>query len=85
MEAFWYTVAGIVFGGIIAVAVTRHYARKSSKELHEVAEDLRHEVDEVRYYVDALISYLEVAGFRVERTAEGKPSRIIRQTITDKI
>lgn len=48
-----------------------------------VGEDLAQETRELRYYLEALIRYLEVAEFGVERTAEGKPSRIIRRQITD--
>jgi hypothetical protein len=50
---------------------------------HMVGEDRAQGSRELRCYLEAVISYLEVAGFRVERTADGKPSRIIRREITD--
>jgi gas vesicle protein len=41
MSAFWYTVAGIVFGGIISAVISYIFARQSSRELRREAERLR--------------------------------------------
>jgi hypothetical protein len=62
---------------------TREVRRDLVNVTHMVGEDLAQVTRELRYYLEALISYLEVAGFRVERTVDGKPSRIIRRQITD--
>jgi hypothetical protein len=58
MSAFWHT----VFGGIISAVILYYFARRASKELRTEADGLRRETEDVRHYVDALISYLEAAG-----------------------
>jgi hypothetical protein len=62
MSAFWHTVAGIVFGGIISAVISYIFAREASKELREEADALRRESEDVRHYINALITYLEAAG-----------------------
>jgi hypothetical protein len=81
MSAFWYTVAGIVFGGIVSALISYIFSQRASKELRTEADDLRRETEDVRHYVDALISYLEAAGaIEVRRDDAGRPieTRIIR-------
>jgi gas vesicle protein len=74
MSAFWYTVLGIVFGGLISAAISYIFARKASKELREEADALRRETEDVRHYINALICYLEAAGaISVVRDEEGRP------------
>ena len=76
-SAFWYTVLGIVFGGLISAAISYIFARKASKELREEAARLRRETEDVKHYTDALITYLEAAGaiHPVPRDDAGKPIR----------
>jgi gas vesicle protein len=74
MSAFWYTVLGIVFGGLISAAISYIFARKASKELRAEAYALRRETEDVRHYINALITYLEAAGATsVVRDEEGRP------------
>jgi predicted transcriptional regulator len=63
-----------VLGGLIAAVIAYYFARKASRELREVADDLRRETQDVRHYIDALITYLEAAGaISVVRDEEGRP------------
>jgi gas vesicle protein len=81
MSAFWYTVAGIVFGGLISAVISYIFAQKASKELREEADALRRETEDVRHYINALITYLEAAGaISVVRNEAGRPieTQIIR-------
>jgi hypothetical protein len=81
VSAFWYTVAGIVFGGIVSALISYIFSQRASKELRTEADGLRRETEDVRHYVDALISYLEAAGaIEVRRDDAGRPieTRIIR-------
>jgi hypothetical protein len=67
-------VASFAGGALIAVWI----ARKDSHQLRSVAEDLRRETQEVRRYVDSLMSHLEMADLiEVHRDEEGKPPRIV--------
>jgi len=75
----------VIFGGFISAVISYAFAWLASKELRAEAESLRQETREVRYYVDALISYVEAAGIDVPRTPEGKPSRVIRREVTDQL
>ena len=59
MEAFIYSVAGIIIGGLITFFVSRHYYQRASEELRSEAEKLRTEVDRARKHTKALITYLE--------------------------
>ena len=43
MSAFLYTVAGVVIGGLISLAVSAYYSRRASEELRAEAERLRQE------------------------------------------
>jgi hypothetical protein len=77
MSEFWYTVAGIVFGGIVSAVISYIFARKASKELREEAEDLRRETREVRRYVEVLMGFLEDAGqIAVTRDDRGRPTNV---------
>jgi len=81
MSAFLYTVAGIVFGGIVSAAISYVFAQRASKELRVEADALRRETEDVRHYINALITYLEAAGIiEVVRDDAGRPieTRIIR-------
>jgi hypothetical protein len=83
-EAFWHTVAGIVFGGIISAAISYYFARKSTQELRAVADGLRRETEDVRHYINALITYLEAAGaISVVRDESERPieTRITRMSV----
>jgi hypothetical protein len=74
MSAFWHTAAGIVVGGIISTAISYYFAQKASKELREEADALRRETEDVRHYINALITYLEAAGaISVVRDENGRP------------
>jgi gas vesicle protein len=73
MSAFFYTVVGVVLGGLISL----YFARRASQELRKEADALRRETDEARHYVNALISYLEAAGqITVRRDEAGKPVQV---------
>lgn len=77
MSAFFYSAAGIVFGGIITVVISYIFARKASKELREEAEDLRRETREVRHYVKVLMGFLEEAGWVEARwDDQGRPTLV---------
>jgi len=77
MSAFWYTVAGIVFGGIISTAISYYFARRASKELRKEAGDLRRETREVRHYVKVLMGFLEEAGWiAVRYDDQGRPTNV---------
>jgi hypothetical protein len=77
MEAFVYTLVGILVGGLITFVVSRHYYQRASQDLQTEAEDLRQETREARHYVNALITYLESAGLiNVTRDQDGKPREI---------
>jgi hypothetical protein len=81
LSAFFYTVAGIVFGGVVSAVISYYFARKASEELREEADKLREETKDVSHYINALISYLEAAGaISVVRDEAGRPieTRIIR-------
>jgi gas vesicle protein len=81
MSTFWHTVAGIVVGGIISAVISYIFAQQASKELREEADGLRRETEDVRHYINALITYLEAAGMiQVRRDENGRPieTRIIR-------
>jgi YD repeat-containing protein len=81
VSAFLYTVAGIVFGGIVSAVISYVFAQRASRELREEADALRHETEDVWHYVNALISYLEAAGeIEVRRDDAGRPieTHIIR-------
>ena len=81
MSAFWYTVAGVVFGGIVSAVISYYFSRKASKELRAEAGGLRRETEDVRHYINALITYLEAAGeIQVRRDENGRPieTRIIQ-------
>jgi|SRR5215216_675799 len=74
MSAFSYTVASIVFGGIVSAVISYYFARRASRELRREADGLRRETEDVRHYVNALISYLEAAGsIEVRRDEAGRP------------
>jgi hypothetical protein len=78
---FLYTVAGIVFGGIVSAVLSYVFAQRASRELRKEADALRHETEDVRHYVNALISYLEAAReIEVRRDDAGRPieTHIIR-------
>ena len=65
---------GAFLGGLISWLITWWYSRQGSEELRREAEDVRH-------YVNALISYLEGAGvIRVVRDDNDRPieTKIIR-------
>jgi hypothetical protein len=77
VSAFWYTVASIALGGIVSAVVSYIFARQASKELREEAGALRRETEDVRHYVNALISYLEAAGsIEVRRDEAGRPLEV---------
>jgi YD repeat-containing protein len=77
MSAFSSTVVGVVLGGIISAAISYYFARKASKELRKEAGGLLRETEDVRHYVNALISYLEAAGtIEVVRDQAGRPIEI---------
>jgi hypothetical protein len=81
MSTFWHTVAGIVVGGIISAVISYIFAQQASKELREEADGLRRETEDVRHYINALITYLEAAGeISVVRNEAGRPieTQIIR-------
>lgn len=70
MSAFWYT----VLGAIISAVISYVFARKASRELREEADALRRETEDVRHYINALITYLEAAGIiSVVRDEAGRP------------
>jgi hypothetical protein len=74
VNAFWYTVAGLVFGGIVSAVISYYFSRKVSKELRAEADALRRETEDVRHYLNALITYLEAAGMiQVRRDENGRP------------
>jgi hypothetical protein len=73
VSAFWYT----VLGGIISAGISYIFAQKASKELREEADALRRETEDVRHYINALISYLEAAGsIEVRRNEAGRPIEV---------
>jgi hypothetical protein len=81
MSELLYAIAGIVFGGLIAL----YFSRRASEELRREADTLRRETEDARHYVNALISYLEAAGqITVRRDEEGRPLevRILRASGT---
>ena len=55
MNDFWFMLAGVVLGSVISVGISSYFASQGSAELRREAEDVKH-------YVDSLISYLEAAG-----------------------
>jgi gas vesicle protein len=73
MSTFWYTVAGIVFGGAVSAAVSYYFSRQGSKQLREEADKLLKETEDVRHYVNALISYLEAAEVTLRPVAATGP------------
>jgi hypothetical protein len=81
MSELLYAIAGIVFGGLIAL----YFSRRAAEELRREADTLRRETEDARHYVNALISYLEAAGqITVRRDEEGRPLevRILRTSGT---
>jgi len=77
LSEFSSTVVGVVVGGIISAAISYYFARKASKELRKEAGGLLRETEDVRHYVNALISYLEAAGtIEVVRDQAGRPIEI---------
>lgn len=77
MSAFSSTVVGVVVGGIISAAISYYFARKASKVLCKEAGGLLRETEDVRHYVNTLISYLEAAGtIEVVRDQAGRPIEI---------
>jgi hypothetical protein len=74
LNAFWYTVASIALGGLISAVISWIFARRASKELRAEAAALRRETEDVRHYINALITYLEAAGvISVVRDENGRP------------
>jgi hypothetical protein len=61
---------------VISAAISYYFARKASKELRKEAGGLLRETEDVRHYVNALISYLEAAGtIEVVRRPSGPSHR----------
>jgi|SRR5829696_35462 len=73
VEIVLSTAVGIVFGGLISAWISRYYARKTSKESHEVAEDLRAATRRASLDVrDYLIGRMEQDGLlKITHTAGG--------------
>jgi len=70
MSGFWYT----VLGAIISAVISYVFARRASKELREEADALRRETEDVRHYINTLITYLEAVGIiSVVRDEAGRP------------
>jgi hypothetical protein len=68
----------VIFGGFIAAIISYAFWWLSSEELRTEAEKLLAETQEVRRYVDSLMSHLEMADLiEVHRDEEGKPPRIV--------
>ena len=74
MNDLLLALGGILIGGVITALLSRYYYQRASEDLRTEADKLRRETENVRLYVDALISYLEAVGqIRVTRDAEGRP------------
>ena len=73
MSASFYTMVGVVLGGLISL----YFARRASQELRREADALRRETEEARRYVNAPISYLEAAAqITVRRDEAGRPVQV---------
>ena len=74
-------VASVGAGALVGLLVSRYYSKRASEEPREEADKLRRETEDMRHYINALISYLEAAGeIRVVRNGNGRPikTEIIR-------
>jgi hypothetical protein len=77
MNDFLLALVGILIGGAITAFVSRYYYQRASQDLREEADKLVRKTEDVRLYVDALISYLEAAGqAKVTRDAEDRPIKV---------
>ena len=70
LSAFLYTVAGIVFGGIVSAVVSYYFARQASRELQA-------ETDNLTHLITAVLQALDASGIEV-RKDPGTDEYIVR-------
>jgi hypothetical protein len=68
---------GVLLGAVISGGLSWYFYQQASDDLRKEAEQLRRETEDVRHYINALITYLEEAGvISVVRDENGRPIEV---------